>query len=442
MEQIGARFRHMVSDLTSGMQATHRLSATRWFGRDDGSSAWSTNRSGLELPFQRWFRFKEAFAPRAVVDAIASLPSRPRTCIDPFGGSGTTALTCQFLGVRPTTIEVNPFLADLIEAKLCRYDVSALIRDYRIVLDAAASMSPDPSMAGLPPTFVEPGMGGRWIFGRGVCARILALRNAIDAIENRAHARLMRVLLGSCLVGCSNITISGKGRRYRSGWESRAIPTHAVTTAFEAAFLQAVDDICRHGDRPCSEYTLVRGDAREFVGRTGPADFALFSPPYPNSFDYTDVYNVELWVLGYLRDRQGNRALRESTLRSHVQVKRCYRSEASSPLLQATINRLVACRSALWDADIPEMISAYFGDLEVILEGLRGNMLPGASVMMVVGDSSYGGVTVDVAAIAAEMAVMRGYDLVSLSPVRSMRASPQQGGQHGLGEVLVHLARK
>ena len=432
----------MVTELTAGLQAGHRRTAERWFGGDDGTSPWSTNQAGLNLPFQRWFRFKEAFAPRAVVDAIAGLPERPATCTDPFGGSGTTALACQFLGIRPTTVEVNPFLADLIEAKLSRYDLPSLLADYSAVVDAAAAPGGPRPPAGLPPTFIEPGVGGRWIFARAVADRILALRSAIDGLANRSNARLLRVLLGSCLVGCSNVVISGKGRRYRSGWQSRPAQPRAVGLAFEAAVLEAIDDVCRYGDRPCPDYTVLRGDARTAVAGAGPTDFALFSPPYPNSFDYTDVYNVELWMLGYLRDKEGNRSLREGTLRSHVQVKRAYSSCAASPLLEGTVARLAERRRELWDGDIPEMVSAYFCDIATVLDGLHANMRPGASVMMVVGDSCYAGVMVDVGAIAAEVAASRGFRLRSLAPVRSMRASPQQGGRAELGETLVHLARE
>ncbi len=432
----------MVTELTATFHAGHRRMAERWFGHDDESSPWSTNQAGLDLPFQRWFRFKEAFAPRAVLDAISSLPRRPATCTDPFGGSGTTALTCQFLGIRPTTIEVNPFLADLIEAKLARYDLPTLLANYRDVIDAAAAAVDVQLPAGLPPTFVEPGVGGRWIFARPVAERILALRSAIDKLENTANARLLRILLGSCLVGCSNVVISGKGRRYRSGWQSRPVQARAVGLAFETAVLGAIDDVCRYNDRPCPDYTVLRGDSRMVVAGAGATDFALFSPPYPNSFDYTDVYNVELWMLGYLKDKEANRSLREGTLRSHVQVKRAYSSAATSPLLERTVARLTKRRHELWDGDIPEMVSAYFCDLATVLDGLHANMRLGASVMMVVGDSSYAGVMVDVGTIAAEVAASRGFRLHSLAPVRSMRASPQQGGRPELGETLVHLARE
>lgn len=444
MEQLGARFRGMVTELTTGMHACHRLTAERWFGRDRESGPSSTNQDGQDLPFQRWYRFKEAFAPRAVVDAISSLPRRPASCIDPFGGSGTTALTCQFLGIRPTTIEVNPFLADLIEAKLAWYDLPALMADYRAVVDGAAGLRPDPGVlgSGLPPTFVEPGTNGRWIFARGVAGRILALRTAIETLPTPVNARLFRVLLGSLLIGCSNVVISGKGRRYRSGWQSRPVPPGNVGRAFEAAFLEAVDDICRYGARPCPEFTVLRADARRAIDDAGPADFALFSPPYPNSFDYTDVYNVELWMLGYLRDKEGNRSLREGTFRSHVQVKRPYDADVASPLLCRTVERLADRRGVLWDSDIPEMVAAYFGDLGTVLAGLRRNLPPGGAVLIVVGDSSYAGIMIDVGSIAVEVAAEEGFRLEALSPVRSMRASPQQGGRPELGETLVHLTRE
>jgi hypothetical protein len=93
-----------------------------------------TNAGAEVLPFQTWRHFKEAFAPELVARAIKESERTVRRCADPFGGSGTTALTCQFLGVDPVIVEVNPYLADLIEAKLAQYDGAALTRDFGQVL--------------------------------------------------------------------------------------------------------------------------------------------------------------------------------------------------------------------------------------------------------------------------------------------------------------------
>ena len=57
---------------------------------------------------------------------------------DPFGGSGTTALAAQFLGIRPTTIEVNPFLVDLIEAKIATLDFDATTTAFGRVVERVA----------------------------------------------------------------------------------------------------------------------------------------------------------------------------------------------------------------------------------------------------------------------------------------------------------------
>src|ERR1700722_17115666 len=92
-----------------------------WTGQRPLKSV-GTNSGSPALAFQRWRSFKEAFAPEIVERAIAETPGRVRHVVDPFGGSGTTAIAAQFLGVKPTTIEVNPYLADLIEAKLVAYD--------------------------------------------------------------------------------------------------------------------------------------------------------------------------------------------------------------------------------------------------------------------------------------------------------------------------------
>lgn len=443
MEALREELDGHIGAVASRLGASSRMLAENWFARHALLGPSSTNQDTHDLPFQRWYRFKEAFAPRAVVEAFSKLARAPATCIDPFGGSGTTALTAQFLGVRPTTIEVNPFLADLIEAKLGSYEPDGLISSYRAVVDGAASIHADVGqiMPGAPPTFIEPGVNGRWIFSAAVAERILAHRQAIEGLLDASHARLLRVLLGSTLITLSNVVISGKGRRYRRGWDRRIVAPTTVARLFEMAFLNAIEDVVRFGRRSCTDYTLLRGDARAALAEAEPADFSLFSPPYPNSFDYTDIYNVELWMLGYLRNSGENRALRQSTLRSHVQIKRSYEATACSPLLDETLGRLNVHRSELWDHDIPDMVGAYFDDLNAIMAGLQRIITPGGSVMMVVGDSRYAGVSIDVGAITVEMAEKLGFELRELSQMRSMRSSAQQGGGYDLGETLVHLIR-
>ncbi|NTA36691.1 hypothetical protein [Agrobacterium salinitolerans] len=418
------------------------VSFENWTG-NRSIPAVGTNSGANVIPFQSWRNFKEAFAPELIKTAFETAGRDVKKVVDPFGGSGTTALAAQFLGAHPTTIEVNPFLADLIEAKVCAYDFEHLVRSYSQIIDSARGKSVDPApyLANAPKTFLEPGINGRYLFSENIASRFFAYRAAIDKLSDIASRRLFSVLLTGLSVSVSNAVVSGKGRRYRQNWKNNQVHVDDVDNLFEKTAIDAMRDLRRYEHRRVRSYNLLRGDSRELVTQLDEQDLAIFSPPYPNSFDYTDVYNIELWMGGYLRGSEDNRALRSQTLRSHVQIKRNFDYVTSSNLLVETLDRLESVKSHLWNRSIPAMIGAYFDDMGKILVGMQNCLVEGAKVFMVVGDSRYAYVNVPVAAILVEQARMLGYDVESSQPFRSMRASPQQGGQSELPETLITLRR-
>ena len=413
----------------------------KWTGKRELTTP-GTNAGSTAIPFQRWRHFKEAFAPEIVHEAIRSGRGAVSTCIDPFGGSGTTALACQFLGVRATTIEVNPYLADLIEAKLTTYDVDRLVRNLGTVLRLASRTDPLERLDQLPATFVEPGVKGRWLFDREVAVRLLSISLAAETLDPPSHSILFKVLLGGILVELSNAVVNGKGRRYRGGWEKRRRTSGDVDLAFTEVAAAAIGEIGRFGRRASSDFELVRGDSREAIAGKGPFDLAIFSPPYPNSFDYTDVYNIELWMLGYLRSSDHNRTLRQKTLTSHVQIHRRYAlAPTGSERLETALRSLRIKTDQLWDRHIPEMLGAYFAELLGVVEALRSTLNPGSCIWAVLGDSLYAGVAFNVAEILAELAGKRGFVVDRVQILREMRASAQQGGNAQLAESLLVLRR-
>jgi DNA modification methylase len=405
----------------------------------------SSNQPSLELPFQRWFKFKEAYSPALVVEILKRFDPLPKTCLDPFGGCGTTALTCQFAGIQPTLIELNPFLADLAEAKLVSYDLDLLQKDYLTVRrKVRRSVINDPVqyLGEAPSTLCEPGQNGRWIFNKNVLSKIISYRQAIARVKDRNNRRILRVILGSILIGCSNVVVNGKGRRYRQNWQARPITSDAIDSEFQVAFLAAISDLQRFSHKAIKSYRILRGSCLTQILKAKMADLAIFSPPYPNSFDYTDIYNIELWVLGYLKTRADNTRLRNATLRSHVQIDMPSRGKTvSTPTLETVINELELERERLWNSRIPEMVRGYFADLSTVLAALKNKVRPRGVVAIVVGDSRYKNVRVPVATIASEIAIQLGYGLGSLSTLRSMRTSAQQGGGFVLQESLIELRR-
>lgn len=406
-------------------------------------AALTTYMHGHETAFQRWFHFKEAFSPEFVAAAVNSLGYRPQHIIDPFGGSGTSTITAQLLSIDATTVEVNPFLADIIKAKVSPLTGEEL---RSAAADFQAQLQTTPvdltRLAHLPSTFIESNEKDRWIFPRDVAGRLAQYLTCIESIQDTNVQRFFRVVLGAVLVDCSNVYVNGKGRRYRSAWNFNQPTIEKLDDYFGRQFNTSFEDVLRFESRPQSKVTVINGDSRYALRQVNkPADLVIFSPPYPNSFDYTDIYNIELWVLGYFGCAADNTRLRKETLRSHVQIRRGYESPCSeSATLARTLQELDNQRHLLWDKDIPKMVGSYFRDLELVLEQSKRLLTKNGRVMMVVGDSRYANVRIEVATVLAELAQSMGFSRVTTKQVRQMRASAQQGGNYQLAESIVELS--
>ena len=419
-------------------------SVEHFLGKQNLQAPLSTAQGVKDVPFQRWFNFKEAFSPQFVIDSIAKTPIKVNEVLDPFGGSGTTALTTQLLGLKPTTIEVNPFISDLIQSKLQTYDLDSLINDWMYVVKGITKFEPNLSnlYSNGPSTLYRRDGIERWLFEIDVLKRITQYKMAIEALTNMTNRCLFKVLLGSVLIPLSNVVISGKGRRYRKNWQSRIITVRDVDKLLEQKVNDAIFDISKYSGRKSNAFNLLRGDSREKIKEVEQSDLVLFSPPYPNTFDYTDIYNVELWVLGYLNSPDENKRLRQSTLRSHVQTKFEVVKPPKSKTLSTTLDKLNSVREQLWNKQIPDMVGSYFSDIESILMESKRLLSPGGMVGIVIGDSRYANIKIDTAQITKEISDNLGLAFKEETTIRIMKSSAQQGWAKDLDETALYFIKE
>ncbi|WP_433928288.1 hypothetical protein [Curtobacterium flaccumfaciens] len=408
--------------------------------QDRTLNSYATNHGSRPIAYQGWQKFKEAFSPEVVERAISANPVPARHIYDPFGGSGTTALTAQFLGVKPITGEVNPYLADVIRAKLQHYDIRKLEVDAMSFLSQCETILEPENERSLPATFIEPGVKTRWLFAKSTGDFLLACVELARGFTDE-HARLFKVAIGGTLVDLSNARVSGKGRRYRSNWKARESTISDALNSVQAALRRIIEEIRSHNDRQESSSIVLEGSVLDTIKAVESFDLAVLSPPYPNSFDYTDVYNIELWMLGYLNNYEENRRLREATLTSHVQIHRDYRIAPSSAILEQTLERIEERTEKLWNQNIPSMLGAYFEEMRLVLAGIYSPLTAGGDVWLVVGDSSYAGVRVEVGRILAEIANSLDFEVVESQVLRRMTAAPQQADNLGLAESLLRLRK-
>jgi len=372
-------------------------------------------------PIHDWFDFKEAFAPELVQWALSKLTqghslSPPLVC-DPFAGSGTTVLTCQRQGIDAIGIEYNPFFCFMGQTKLdwWRYDIERLAEmvDHLLRVEGVATLRP-PALSSF----------GR-LFSTGALADLLLIKQHILALDDPLARRFLLLGLSAVLEAASKARKDGKGLRItRKGRPVRAV-REVLKERWERMLrqlraLQAVRPLARQ-----AQARMIRGDARRLPLPAASADLVVCSPPYLNSFDYTEVYKLEIWLLDFVDSIEAWRNMQARTLRSHVSVPV---PNGNYRLQFEPLDRLLEIVTGrdLWHPRLPAMFRGYFDDMYLALCEQARVLKPGAFSVIVIGNSSYAQVPIPTDVLLARIAELAGFAIHEVHVARHVLTSSQQ----------------
>lgn len=396
-------------------------------------------------PVHRWFRMKEAYSCdllTRVLDATRLDLRRSLAVCDPFCGSGTTAVSvaaiveggsverAHFVG-----LENNPYLHLVASTKLRA--LQAPPGDFSIVAQRIATAVRRREVApAQTPTLTT--FANREYFAQDVLDELLRLRSAIDRERVRGSssiaADLAQVCLGAIVEGCSSLRRDGRALRFE--------PSKPVTKPLEAfiAKSQQVEDDLRSAPIPVTG-AVHRADARESFGSAGDdqLDLVLFSPPYPNNIDYTEVYKLEGWLLGFYADTASFAAQRRNTLRSHASLDFGEKPLGLADDLAAAVDGLiepvlsVVPEAGRYAAARRRTIKGYAYDMLRTLRNLASHTAVGGRLVYVVGNSMHGGrdgasVLIAADVLIGQLAMLAGFEVDELAvarvPTRRRSTSP------------------
>ena len=140
-------------------------------------------------------------------------------------------------------------------------------------------------------------------------------------VKRPARDLLRLALVGAAMDAC-NAAADGKCLRYKSDWSVRPRGLLDFTAQLTERVRAIVEDL-KSDPLPESSAQIMVGDARQTLRTLREEKFRLCvtSPPYLNSFDYTDVNRPQLFLSKLVSSSEELRALRRATIRSHVQTK-------------------------------------------------------------------------------------------------------------------------
>jgi len=379
------------------------------------------------LARHRWYPIKEGFSANLVSDSLGELDAVQRKAalaIEPFSGSGTTPVECTRLGVDCLAFEVSPFLAFIGRTKLRQTDPMK----FRLERDTVIHGLEQPRISPLEKlsTFCEGHGKKKWLFNRSVLRGFTGGWHAIATCKAR-HRPFYRLALVRAAMDNCNAYPDGKCLRYKRLKSYDCFDAEQMVIRFT--------HYCKMIEEDLEKVPFTEGlsqvkcmDSRRLskLENRRRFDFCITSPPYLNSFDYSDVYRPELFLTGCVADNDELMRIRLRTIRSHLQATwKQPVNESFGTLYAKVIKELQTSRDDLWSPRIPDMVQAYFEDMESLLSALALRANPNALLKIAVSTSAYGGVVVPVDFILAEIAEEVGWELKDVLVVRRLRSSPQ-----------------
>ncbi len=378
--------------------------------------------STVEAPRHRWYFYKEGFSPNIVEQAIEiSGIKKDDVILDPFNGSGTTTLTAALKGFRSIGIEVNPFTSYLSSAKLKNAD-SKKYRNHKDELLSAAEKGAKSNLIGFS-TFSKSDGLDKWLFNDDVLNAFEGGWNHTSEISSYNIRKLFRLSLIAAAMKNCNATRDGKCLRYRLSWKDYNFSKESFLESLSAQLDQMIEDIEQY---PLSQSaSIINADSRKALNGSKQVEsfsLCITSPPYLNTFDYTDIYRPELFLGKFVTGRQELYNLRLHTVRSHVHAKWSLpKLNDFGFLYREAITQIKENRENLGHKSIPVMIQAYFEDMFNLLKLLRAKARKNASLWIVVSNSAYAGIEVPVDLILGDIGSKVGWYLKEIGVLRYLK---------------------
>lgn len=393
-------------------QTTERRDAgegDRFSGR---SRRATTFKGKLDEPIQRWFSITPSYAPALVADCADHLGTGlTERYLDPFSGSGTTAVWCRLGALPCTAVEWNPALHVVSRVKAgwtadpAHFEAAARAFAHTWSVE----MPPPKSIAAYlvahaanMPRISHP---ERWwspaALAAVTAARVTLARHPPDPTTRPGiELALLRLLLpvSRARYNHASITFARDDGRPENAQEV----ARSVIDGFCATISEMAADLRAVADRPQRLATVLRGNALAIdavVPDPGVYTRVICSPPYPNRYSYARETRPHLFFLDLVADARAVGVLDHEAMGGTWGRATSALTRPHAPATPAVATVMAPLLDPLRAAH-PLMANyaiRYFNDFWTHIRALDRAMAHHARLAYVVGNSKLGGVNVPVA---------------------------------------------
>lgn len=316
--------------------------------------------------------------------------------LDPFMGSGTTAVETIISGNKPYGTEMDPFarlIADVSTTTFSKQELIQLTELRDEILNQWRDFEP----------FEVPTLPGieRW-FKDDDLTQLLKLKSCILSLTPVHFKPFMLISYADCIKPVSLMERQSLkpyiSKKYAK--ETKTIDD-SFNYSFDAHFAAISDmsDLCLNNNG----INWVGNDATSFEGIDEQIDLAITSPPYINALDYTRCIKVESAMCGLI-PATGTQSLHKMQV-GHEARRHQTISESVRAIFAEYYDKL-----ALLDKDRANTCLAYFNDIYKNLTRVHLSLKHGGEYHMIIGDNIIRDIPIPTHQIIAQLAQEVGFE--------------------------------
>ena len=360
--------------------------------------------------------------------------------LDPFCGAGTTLVSAQELSISQNItaigIERNPFIHFLAHTKTAwpLMDAQKIVALGESVLARSFSSNVTiPKLSSL--------TTGRCM-SRHTARRLVAIREAIRADGESPNHDALLLGLASAIEQLSKTRKDGRALRLVKRDRQNIAKTLIQKWQQIASDIRFMQQLAPRASTPSVFLGDGRGPASHGI-EPGSVDMLLTSPPYPNNIDYSEVYKLELWLLGFVRDSDEFLQLRKTTFRSHPTAAPAEPSdefyrEMTKGILKILLEPILSRTQFSTEHHRRRVVIGYAFDLWATLREHYRLLKRNGVAVLVVGNSLHGGkhlpYLIPTDLLVTAVAERAGYKVSKIAVARNSRR--RLSGNHFLRESL------
>lgn len=373
----------------------------------------------LLKPYQRWYRYKEGYSIELVNKLFEEYCNNKNAIIlDPFLGSGTTLLAARYAGYDGIGFETNPFSFFLSKCKLKIYD-NKTITEYEIEYKRILNNTNEERVYYLPNLSIS-----KKVFNKEIEKYLMNLYCSINDVKNDDVKNLLKIGWLSVIEEFSNYRKAGNGLKIRKYVKPRSVSVENVKEKLLLEYKNIAEDIKLKSNK--TKNNIENISCLDGIKKIDDCsiDGVIYSPPYANCFDYTEIYKLELWFGHFVENYKDLKALRNNAIRSNLNG--LLENECTYNMDELNYLCSELKKKELWDKRIPNMLYSYYSDLFLLLDETYRVLKKDGFSCIVVGNSTYGDIVFPADLILAKYAKSIGFIVDKIEVYRYIITSSQQ----------------